>query len=279
MLFSKRKLKILSVYVIGVTAVFYLLWTLLDLFIPGVNVNMLNALSTAFGVQIPEEALKNPMDATMIFFMFLLAILAVFLVYLHAYFESTITADIINPEVKLITSSRGVLSTTWNIEAPYVLVRLAHFHKTHLLDIQIKAVLTLIEKREKDGVVEDFLCYLPFPLVTPQNILVMKKNMPWSIAIPADTTLSNTLTSGYHFKVGEKFTHSFSLGKKMLACSRHLHIMITGIEPKSYAKFVQHREIAVDEMKDGQYILHLHRGSFKSLPIQIIDAADLEKFA
>lgn len=280
MVFSKRLYKILTIYLVGITAIFYLIWQLLDIALPEANINLLNALSTAFGIEVPDNIMDNALDGRMIGIILLLSVLSVGLILLHVYFEATMTAHMINPEINIITSSRGALSYKWFSGVPYVLIRLSNFHKNELMDVKVDAVLTVEETRDiGNGQTEQFLCYLPIPDVTPKNVLVMKPRAPWSIAIHGDCRLSNSLTKDYHFKPGEPILHSFSTGKKLVGAKRHIEVMISGIEPKSYARFVQHRCIAIDEMNGDTYTLHLHAGEFKSLPMHVLSADDLERFA
>lgn len=103
--------------------------------------------------------------------------------------------------------------------------------------------------------------------------------MPWTIAVPADALLSNSLTKDYHFKPGEPIAHSFSAGKKIKNVERSLQILIRGTDTSSYSQFVIHRKISIDSQVGDAYAMHLHRGSFKSLPLRISDKGDLELFA
>lgn len=279
-MWSKDFIKITGMYTVGVIVVFSMIWALLDIAIPEANLNVVRALSTAFGINLPEDlVVDTTMGIRAILVIGVISFLSIGLIVLNVFFGAIITARFIHPRVNLVTSTRGVLSTKWNAAMPYVLVRMSNFHKADLVDVQISVVLTVEEVRDTPSGPEQFLCYLPVENFTPPRILIMARQMPWSIAVPGDALLSNSLTKDYHFKPGEPITRSFSAGKTALAAKRSLQILIQGTDTQSYSLFVISRKIEIDEQVGGKYTLHLHRGSFKSLPLHITDARDIEQYA
>lgn len=268
--------KITALYTAGIVVVFYLIWTLLDLAIPEANLNFMRALSTAFGINLPEDMVVNTdMGLKAISAILIISILSIGLIVLNVFFGAVITARFIHPRVDVRTSSRGVLSIKWNATAPYMLVRLSNFHKADLADVKISLVVTIEEVRDNG---EAFMCYLPVQDYTPPRILVLAQRMPWSIAVHANTHLSNSLTKDYLFKPGEPILASFSKGKKIVSAKRTLEILIQGTDTQSYSPVVIHRKIPIDEQQGENYTLLLHRGAFKSLPLKISDPKDLELY-
>lgn len=277
---KKDFVRIISLYTASIIAVLYLMWLLLGFALPEANLDIIRALSTAFGINLPDDIFVNTnMGLRAIAVISIISILSIGVIVLNVFFGAIITTYFIRPRVALLTSSFGVLSTTWNAEKPYVLTRLSNFHKHELADVQISAVLTVQETRETPQGDDVFMAFLPVEHFTPQKILVMRPRMPWSIAVPADMLLSSSMTKDYHFRPGEPVLHSFSKGKKIKNVRRTLEFLIQGIDTHSYSSFVIHRRIPVDEQDGDKYVLHLHRGAFKSLPLEIEDAADLEKTA
>jgi len=274
---NKDFVKITAAYAIGVMVFFYLVWSLLSLALPEAQLDIVRALSTSFGINLPDDLMvRTSMGLRAVGVVAIISFLSIGLIVLNVFFSAIITARIIQPKIPLLTSSRGVLSTTWNGGRHFVLVRMSNFHKCDLVDVNLNVVLTVEEEREGG---EQFMCYLPVHEFTPPRVLFMSKKMPWSIAVPADAHLSNSLASDYHFKPGEPITASFAANKKIIKVRRCLQILIQGMDADSNAKFVIQRKIMVDEQNGENYTLHLHRGNFKSLPLQIDDPADLEKFA
>lgn len=278
-MFQKDFFKLTALYTVGVILIFYFCWTVLQLVLPEARLDLVQTLSTAFGINLP-----NDMDLTsaetegrMFSVVLIIAALSIGLILLNVFFSAVITARFIRPKVKLLTSSRGVLSTTWNPANPYMLVRMSNFYQADLVDVTVNVVLTVEEVRASGAATEQFLCYLPVHDFTPQRVLVMERRTPWSIAVPADILLGNSLTKNYHFKPGKPIVASFSAGKKIISVKRSLQILIQGTDTQSYSHFVIHRRIPIDEQDGTKYTLHLHKGSFKSLPMRIEDPSDLEQ--
>jgi hypothetical protein len=277
---NKEFLRITGFYTAGVVVVFYMIWALLDVALPEANLNVVRALSTAFGINLPENLIVDSsmgMKAAMV--IVIISVLSIGLIVLNVFFSAIVTARFIHPRIDLVTSGRGALSTKWNPTMPYVLVRMSNFHRADLVDVRVGVVLTVEETRDNGGTSEQFLCYLPITEFTPQRVLVMERQMPWSIAVPGDILLSNSLTRNYHFRPGEPVVKSFTPGKKLESVRRTLQILIQGTDTQSYSRFVIHRKIPVDEQHGGKYTLHLHDGSFKSLPLHIDTAEELEQYA
>ena len=275
---NKGFLKATALYVLCIGAIFYLIWMILDIVIPDANLNLVRALSTAFGVSLPDNVFSQSMDVKTVLVLASISLLSVGLIILNVYFGAVVTSHFIRPRVNLVMSERGVLSTKWNEAKPYVLVRASNFHKADLVDVKLSVVLTVEEIRSNGIKNEPFMCYLPVQDFTPPRILVMAQKMPWTIAVPSDVLLSNSMTRDYHFMPGQPITKSFSSGKTLASAKRTLEILIQGVDSLSYSSFVIHRKILIDEQQGDQYTLHLHQGSFKSLPLAISSAKELEQY-
>lgn len=279
-MFQKDFLKITVFYAVGIIVIFYLCWLALQAALPEAQLDLVQTLSTSFGINLPNDMpLQTDTELRMFSVVLIIAAMSIALIVLNVFFSAIITARFIRPRVKVMTSSKGVLSTTWNTSSPYMLVRMSNFHVTDLVDVTLNVVLTVEEVRTNGVSNEQFLCYLPVQEFTPQRVLVMEQRTPWSIAVPADVLLSNSLTKNYHFKPGKPIVSSFSAGKKIVSAKRTLQILIQGTDARSYSHFVIHRRIPIDEQNGNQYTLHLHKGAFKSLPMRVEDPADLELVA
>jgi hypothetical protein len=278
-MFQKDFFKLTALYTVGIIAIFYLCWIFLKMALPEAQLNLVQTLSTAFGINLPDSMDLNAAETEgrMISVVLIIAALSIGLILLNVFFSAVITARFIRPKVKLLTSSRGVLSTTWNPATPYMLVRMSNFYVSDLVDVTINVVMTVEEVRQSGAATEQFICYLPVQDFTPQRILVMEQRTPWSLAVPADILLGNSLTKNYHFKPGKPILASFSAGKKIISVKRTLQVLIQGTDARSYSHFVIHRRIPIDEQDGTNYTLHLHKGSFKSLPLRIEDPNDLEQ--
>lgn len=276
---QKDFFKITGLYAACVILFFYAVWSFIGYTLPEAKLDIVQALSGAFGINLPDSFSYETHDkirALMV--VATIVILSLGLIVLNVFFSAVITARLIQPRVALLTSARGALSVKWNAERPHLLVRLSNFHKADLVDVTLEAVLTVEEVRSNGIKNEQFLCYLPIPDVTPRKILFMPPRMPWTIAVPADIRLGNSLTRDYHFNPGVPVTASFSTGKKIEKVTRTLQILIRGTDTASYAPFVIHRKVLIDVQDGDTYTLHLHRGGFKSLPLHIDDAAELELY-
>ena len=277
-MFQKDFFKLTGFYTLGIIIVFYVCWLFLQMALPEAKLDLVQTLSTAFGINLPDSMdLEADTEERMFFVVLIIAGLSIALIVLNVFLSAVITARFIRPKVRLLTSSRGVLSTTWNPTTPYMLVRMSNFYGSDLVDVNINVVMTVEEVRQSGAGTEQFMCYLPVQDFTPQRILVMEQRTPWSLAVPADILLGNSMTKNYHFKPGKPILASFSAGKKIISVKRTLQILIQGTDARSYSHFVIHRRILIDEQDGNKYTLHLHKGSFKSLPLRIEDPNDLEQ--
>lgn len=272
---NKSFIKATVLYTLAVAIIFYLIWAVLDTAIPNAKLNMVGALSTAFGVNLPDNFFGQEMPPAAMFALGIISLLSIGLIILNVYFGAIVTSHFIRPRINLVIPTKGALSSKWNASMHYALIRMSNFHKADLVDVKISVVLAVEEHRGDEA----FICYLPVFDYTPTRILVMAQKTPWTIAVPGDIFLSNTLTKDYHFKPGHLIARSFSSGKVFTRAKRTLEILIQGTDSSSYANFVIHRKILVDEQEGESYTLHLHRGSFKSLPLQISSPTELEQFA
>ena len=277
-MFQRDFFKLTAIYTLAIFVTFYLSWMLLETTMPEAHLDLLQTLTTAFGINLPDNMpLTMNTEARRLAVILIITFLSLTLVILNVFFSAVVTARFIRPRVRLITSERGVLSSTWNADRPYILVRMANFYSADLVDVSLNIVLMVEETRIVGGNTEQFRSYLPVTDFTPQRILVMEQQMPWSLAVPADAHLGNSLSKDYHFLPGQPITQSFSAGKTIVSSKRTLQILLQGTDARSYSSFVIHRKILVDEQVGDKYTLHLHRGAFKSLPLRIFDPKDLEQ--
>lgn len=276
---QKDFFKITAFYTVGILITFYVCWTLLRAALPEAHLDLLTTLTTAFGVNLPNDMpLNMNTEARTAAVVFIIALLSIGLVVLNVFFGAIVTARFIRPRVNLITSSKGVLSTTWNRDLPYILIRMSNFYSADLVDVNINVALTVEETHTTNGEVDQFRTYFPVEEFTPQRILVMEQRMPWSIAVPAEMTLKNSKIFGYRFLPGKLITESIAQGKKPDSVKRSLQILIQGTDARSYSSFVIQKTVVIDEQQGANYTLHLHRGAFKSLPLRIDDPAAIEQY-
>lgn len=275
---KKDFLRITFIYTVGIIITYCLIWYLLQIALPDANLNIFKIIFTALGLDIPSDSINTTgIGIKTISVAIIISVLSLGLIILNVYFGAIVTAHFIRPKIDLKTSSCGVLSTKWNVERPHILIRVSNFHIADLVNVRINIVLAVQETRNDGIKSEDFIAFLPISNFTPPHILVMEPKMPWSIAIPVNTQLSNSLTKDYHFNPGEPIESSFSKGKNLVRVKRTLEILIEGIDSKSFANFIIHRKIVIDEQSDNNYTLHLYRGAFKSLPLHIDSPNELEE--
>lgn len=272
--------KITGLYTVGIIITFFLCWMLLGVAVPEAKLNLVQTLTTAFGVNIPENMpITSGTQARTALVILILSALSIGLVVLNVFFSAVITARFIRPRVNLVTSERGVLSTTWNPAMPYVLVRMSNFYAADLVDVVVNLSLTVEETHLINGQPDTFRTYFPLENYTPHRILVMEQRMPWSIAVPGDALLANSKRKDYAFRPGSLITDSITKGGTPATIRRELQILIQGTDARSYSHFVIHKNIVIDEQNGQDYKLHLHRGSFKSLPLRIAQPEDIEQYA
>ncbi|MEZ0259783.1 MAG: hypothetical protein ACAH80_02160, partial [Alphaproteobacteria bacterium] len=145
-------------------------------------------------------------------------------------------------------------------------------------DVVLNINLTVEETHIINGQPDTFRTYFPLENYTPQRILVMEQRMPWSIAVPGDSLLANSKTKNYPFRPGKVIVDSIAKDGKPATIRRELQILIQGTDARSYSHFVIHKNILIDEQSGQDYTLHLHRGSFKSLPLRIAQPEDIEQY-
>lgn len=279
-MFHKDFFKITALYTLGIIITFGGCWMLLGMALPDAHLDVLTTLTTAFGVNLPNDMPLNLNTQTRTAAVVLIiALLSIGLVIMNVFFSAVITARFIRPRVALVLSSRGVLSTAWNPAMPYVLVRMSNFYPADLVDVTLAIVLTVEETHIVNGQPDTFRTYFPIEQFTPQRILVMEQRMPWSIAVPGDMLLANSKTRNYPFRPGKIIVDSFAKDSKPASIKRGLQILIQGTDARSYSHFVIHKNIQIDEQEGQNYKLHLHKGIFKSLPLRIEDQGELEQYA
>jgi len=259
-----------------------IIWLLLWVAVPEIELNVLNAISTAFGLELPERLIKN-YTVTTLFITVAVVLVAVLLMLVNVVFEAVVTERLINPRIDILTSERGVLSDTWNSEKQHILIRLLNFHPDDVFDVHVQCVLAVYEEfRDKDGTLDDFIAYFPVKMLTPKTILIMPSKMPWTIAIPVEQPLENSMNPDYKFDLTsgkiQSFRPALHKNQSPVFIERTLELMITGVEPHSYAKFVKHKKISVDRLDQDGYQSFLHKGSFKSLPLKVSAKEDVEQY-
>jgi len=278
-MFQKDFFKITALYTAGILATFYVCWTALRLALPEAHLDLLQTLTTAFGINLPNNMpLDMSTEAKTAAVVSIITVLSIGLVVLNVFFGAVVTARFIRPRVNLVTSQRGVLSTSWNALSPYVLIRMSNFYVADLVDVTLSIALTVEETHIVNGQKDQFRTYFPVEEFTPKHILVMEQKMPWSIAVPADTVLSNSKTRAYAFQPGKPITESILPGQKPEHTKRSLQILIQGTDARSYSHFVIQKTVPIDEQQGADYTLYLHKGAFKSLPLRIEDAGELEQY-
>lgn len=279
-MFHRDFFKLTALYTLGIIITFSCCWMLLGLAVPDAKLNMLTTLTTAFGVNLPDDMPLNLHTQTRTAAVIvIIALLSIGLVIMNVFFSAVITARFIRPRVQLILSNRGVLSAVWNPNMPYVLVRMSNFYAADLVDVTLAIALTVQETHMVNGKPDTFRTYFPIEQFTPQRILVMEQRMPWSIAVPGDMLLANSKTRNYPFRPGKVIVDSFNKDGKPVNIRRELQILIQGTDARSYSHFVIHKNILIDEQNGMDYKLHLHKGVFKSLPMRIEDQGELEQYA
>ncbi|HYD17626.1 MAG TPA: hypothetical protein VEF76_04010 [Patescibacteria group bacterium] len=280
-MFHRDFFKITALYTFGIVVTLGACWMMLGLALPDAKLDLLQTITSAFGINLPNNMPLDMSDeARLAAVVMIIAMMSIGLVILNVFFSAVITARFIRPRVDLVLSKRGVLSTVWNASMPYVLVRMSNFYPADLVDVSLNIALTVEETHVINGTPDTFRTYFTIEQFTPQRILVMEQKMPWSIAVPGDILLSNSKTRAYPFRPGKVIVDSIAKeGMKPATVKRSLQILIQGTDARSYSHFVIHKNIAIDEQDGQNYTLHLHRGVFKSLPLQISDAAQLEQYA
>ena len=276
---QNRLFQIISVYLLSLGIILCAMWLVLEWALPEQEGrNLLTALSTSIRMKIPDEVLGSSHSVG--FAVLQLTVLSIALTVINVYFTAFLTSHLITPRVRLITSTRGVWTNRWDYINHHILVRMVNFQGRDLVNVEVEAVLIVEEVRENDGKEEVFVCYLPIgDVLTPRKVLILKDRSPWCISIPAKMELSNSLTKDYPFEVGKEVTQSFSHGKRLISCKRRIEILIKGVDSKAYSNFIMRRTIDVDEeTRDKEYILHLHKGGFKSLPLQVDSEEDVEQY-
>lgn len=282
-MFQKDFFKITALYTAGILATFYVCWEALRLALPEAHLDLLQTLTTAFGINLPNNMpLDMSTDAKTAAVVSIITVLSIGLVVLNVFFGAVVTARFIRPRVNLVTSDRGVLSTSWNALSPYILVRMSNFYVADLVDVTLNIALTVEETHIVNGQKDQFRTYFPIEEFTPKHILVMEQKMPWSIAVPADTVLSNSKTRAYPFRPGKLVVDSINSqgpqNQKPEHIRRSLQILIQGTDARSYSHFVIQKTVLIDEQQGADYTLFLHKGAFKSLPLRIEDAGELEQY-
>lgn len=276
---ENRLVQIIGVYLLSLVSTLLAMWWALSWALPEQEgKNLITALSTSIRMNIPEDVLVSEHSVGIT--VGVLTFLSMIITIINVYFTAFLTSHLIRPRIKLVTSERGVWTNRWDYIHHHILVRMVNFQGRDLVNVEVEAVLIVEEIREIDGKEEVFMCYLPIlEGLTPRKVLILNDRAPWSIAIPAKMKLSNSLTKDYPFEVGEDIVQSFSHAKKLLACKRRIEVLIKGMDSKSYSTFIMRRSIDIDEQTlDGEYILLLHKGGFKSLPLRVESESDIEKY-
>src|SRR6218665_1727762 len=112
-MFQKDFFKLTALYTVGVILIFYVCWTVLQFVLPEARLDLVQTLSTAFGINLPNDMDLSSAESEgrMFSVVLVIAALSIGLILLNVFFSAVITARFIRPKVRLLTSSRGVLST------------------------------------------------------------------------------------------------------------------------------------------------------------------------
>ena len=280
-MFQRDFFKITALYTVGIIVTLCACWLLLGIALPDAKLDVLQTLTSVFGINLPNDMPLNlDTEARIASVVMIIAVMSIGLVILNVFFSAVITARFIRPRVDLILSKRGVLSTQWNAAMPYVLVRMSNFYPADLVDVTLAIALTVEETHIVEGKEDTFRTYFTIEQFTPQRVLVMEQRMPWTIAVPGDILLSNSKTRAYPFRPGKAIVDSVAKeGVRPARVRRCLQILIQGTDARSYSHFVIHKNIFVDEQDGMDYKLLLHKGIFKSLPMRITERGELEQYA
>ncbi len=284
MRFNAPFFKTVGLYLVAMATILALMWLALNAFSPGAGTDLIRGVAAILNIDIPDSMVSSSATLRGAFFVSVLTLLGVMILIVHVVFEARVTEHLIVPKVNLVTSRRGAWSNSWAPGREHILVRLVNFQGGDLVDVDIACVVSVEEKNVgKDGDEDRFICYFPVPAeaVTPARALVLEDRAPWSISVPADVKLGNSLAQDYKLDLGKPIVDSFAKakGRKLVSCKRKLEILIKGMDVDSYAGFVVLRRIDLDEQSEGGiYTLHLHKGAFKSLPLRVSSAADVEQY-
>jgi len=268
--------KTVFLYVGGIISIFVVIWILLGLVLPQMNLSLLGALSNVFGLELPESMLNGQLTPLVTLVMGGLVFFSILLLIVHVLFEAFITAQLISPTLHILTSRFGVLSSAWQKDREHILVRLLNYEKTDLVDVRILAVITVREQTvSPDDEITFFMAHFPVTELTPAYILALHPRMPWTIAVPTDQTFTHTLNSDYKLHLGRPIEKPAKAGHRLIASERRIEILIKGRDTRTSASFSSLHKIDLDSQKDGVYTLHLKRGKFADLPMHVEHKDDL----
>jgi len=277
--FTYNLTSLFSIYLLVLLGIGCVIWILLSVALPESAENLQNVLFTTLALKVPKSLLSPHSEANFLIIAFFIIILTVCLIVVDIYFKAIVTAKLINPPIDLVTSSRGVLSVKWDAKKAYILVRLVNFNKSELVNVKVKAVVTVTETiKAEGGETSTFSCYFPVTDIDPSSVLILQSRMPWSIAVPANICLENSINHGYELNVGEKITQGILPDREIILTERKIEFLISGVEPNSSSFFAIHRSVDLDRQEDGKYELLLHEGTFKDLPMHVLNRDDVEEY-
>jgi len=277
--FTYNLTSLFSLYLLVLLGIGCVIWILLSIALPEGAENLQNVLFTTLALKVPKSLLSEHSEMTFLIIAFFIVILTVCLILVDIYFKAIVTAKLINPPIDLVTSSRGVLSTKWDAKKAYILVRLVNFNKAELVNVEVKAVVTVTETIKVDnGETSTFSCYFPVTDIDPTSVLILQSRMPWSIAVPANIRLENSINHGYELNVGKKIEQGILPDREIILTERKIEFLISGVEPSSSSFFAIHRSVDLDRQEEGKYELLLHEGTFKDLPMHVLNRDDVEEY-
>ncbi len=255
------------------------LW-IFQMMFPDISNNMQSALFSSFGLKVPQEVLRGELTLSLVLVVSISVILSVMLILINIYFGAVITTKLIRPSINILTSKRGVLSTHWEKSGkPYILVRLINANKFDLVKVNITAVVTIEEHvTHPEYGNKTFIYFFSVTDMDPMNILILKSKSPWTIAIPADIKLSNSINDNYTMEINSPITKSAFPEYTLLYAKRKIEFLITGSEAESSSAFIDHEEVYIDEQNGDDYNLLLHEGRFQELDIVVNDPTEIEQY-
>ena len=273
--------KLFGFYVFSITSFAAIFWLLYSVAKPEGTGNIESTLFTSMGLKVPPELFGGEFSFILFIILGGSIFLSIALLALNMFFGAVITAKMIKPRIEILTSEKGVLSTCWDkSKKPYILVRLINANKFDLISLKVRAVITIEEHFKNDeGKDDKFIFYFPIDdeFLDPTSIFILKSSAPWTIAVPADVTMWNSIVEKYELNLGKE-QKGILPGYEPYFVERKMEFLIKGFEAMSSSIFTDHEEVYIDRQVGNKYELLLHEGTFKSLDVSIDDPHDIEQY-
>ncbi len=273
--------KLFGFYVFSITSFAAIFWTLYSFARPDGASNIESTLFTSMGLKVPPELFGNELNIILLIVLGGTIFLSIALLAINMFFSAVITAKMIKPRIEILTSHKGVLSTCWDkSKQPYILVRLINANKFDLISLKVRAVVTIEEHFKNDeGKDDKFIFYFPIDdeFLDPTSIFILKSSAPWTIAVPANVKMYNSIVADYRLNIGKK-QKGVLPGYEPYFVERKMEFLIKGFEAMLSSIFTDHEEIYIDRQTGDDYELLLHDGTFKSLDVVVDDPNDIEQY-